>query len=101
MLLVLCIALSGCHTIKPKYSLFESDQEKSLDDLWQQGYGYNNPNVDRIKNDQTRLNFDGSPDTFGSAAKGIGNEIIGNLMAFIIFEAVPAIFVGLKEKFRR
>ena len=30
------------------------------DPLWHQGYGFNNPNVERIKNGQPVLNFDGT-----------------------------------------
>ena len=34
-------------------------EETEIDRLWQQGYGYNNPNPDRIKKGQPVLNFDG------------------------------------------
>jgi len=81
--------------------LFKSDHEEEIDELWRQGYGYNNPNVERIKNRQVPLNFDGSPNTFESAAKDVGERAIGNVLAFVIFEGVPAVFRGLSEKFRR
>lgn len=41
----------------------DDDDEKSVFDpnpLWHQGYGYNNPNNERIKNGEPVLNFDGS-----------------------------------------
>ena len=32
--------------------------EHPMDGLWKQGYGYNNPNVDRLRNGQTPVGFD-------------------------------------------
>lgn len=37
-----------------------SPKESHLDRLWKQGYGFNNPNPERIRNGQRPLNFDGS-----------------------------------------
>jgi len=34
-----------------------SPKESHLDRLWKQGYGYNNPNPERIRNGQKPLNF--------------------------------------------
>jgi len=99
-LIVLFCLLSGCHALQPEYSLFKTDHEERIDELWRQGYGYSNPNVDRIKNSQTPLNFDGSPNNFESAAKDVGERAIGNVFAFAIFEGVPAVFRGLSEKLR-
>lgn len=96
-----CIVLSGCRTLQPDYSLFKSDQEEQIDELWRQGYGRNNPNVARIRNGQEPLNFDGSENTLESAAEGLGEKAIGNVIAFAIFEGVPAIFRGLSNKLRR
>jgi hypothetical protein len=42
---------SGCAS-RPK--------ESHLDRLWKQGYGFNNPNPERVRNGQKPLNFDGS-----------------------------------------
>lgn len=47
-------------------SIFHPKQEKpdknreQIDQLWRQGYGFNNPNPERIRNKQAPLNFDGS-----------------------------------------
>lgn len=46
------IAFSGCRAIRPDYSLFKTDHQEQVDQLWRQGFGYNNPNADRIKNGQ-------------------------------------------------
>ena len=49
--LALAIALvltSGCAS---------TPKESHLDRLWKQGYGYNNPNSERIRNGQKPLNF--------------------------------------------
>ncbi len=34
-----------------------SPKESHLDRLWKQGYGFNNPNPERIRNGQKPLNF--------------------------------------------
>lgn len=101
ILIVLFCALSGCRALQPEYSLFKTDHEERVDELWRQGYGYSNPNVDRIKNGQTSLNFDGTPNNFESAGKDVGERAIGNALAFAIFEGVPAMFRGLSEKLSR
>ncbi len=45
---VLLILSSGC----------ASDRE--VDRLWREGYGFNNPNPERVRNGQPPLNFDGT-----------------------------------------
>ena len=95
------IFFSGCRAVRPDYSLFKTDREERIDELWRQGYGYNNPNVDRIGNDQVPLNFDGQPSTYESAAKGLGERAVGNVLAGVLFEGVPALFRGIPDKLRR
>lgn len=95
------IAFSGCSTLRPDYSLFKTEHEEQVDQLWRQGFGYNNPNADRIKNGQEPLNFDGQPNTFESAATDIGERAIGNVFAAVLFEGVPALFRGISDKLRR
>ncbi len=95
------IAFSGCRAIRPDYSLFKTDHQEQVDQLWRQGFGYNNPNADRIKNGQEPLNFDGQPNTFESAATDIGERAIGNVFAAVLFEGVPALFRGISDKLRR
>ncbi|WP_186774929.1 hypothetical protein [Allorhodopirellula solitaria] len=38
----------------------EDEEGYDPDPLWRQGYGFNNPNNERIKNGEPVLNFDGS-----------------------------------------
>ncbi len=38
----------------------DRDPNDDLNQLWRGGYGFNNPNVERIQNGQEPLNFDGS-----------------------------------------
>lgn len=38
----------------------DDEYESELDRLWRQGYGFNNPNVQRIKNGEPPLNLDGT-----------------------------------------
>ena len=108
-IMVLCILLcsvllSGCQSLsfqRPNYSLFKSEQEERTDALWRQGSGFNNPNVDRIRDGQTPLNFNGKPDNFQSAAEDIAGRAIGYALVFGIFEAVPTMFRGFANKLRR
>lgn len=48
-----CAAAGGCASDEPK-------KDDTLNDLWKQGYGYNNPNADRLKQGLPPVNFDGS-----------------------------------------
>lgn len=43
---------SGCAT--------DGEENDSFNGLWRQGYGFNNPNAERIPNKEPPLNFDGS-----------------------------------------
>ncbi len=45
--------IAGCASSK-------SEMERELDDLWRGGYGFNNPNPERIQQGKEPLNFDGS-----------------------------------------
>ena len=99
--LMIAVAFPGCRTFRPDYSLSKSEHEKRIDELWRQGYGYNNPNVDRKSDLQEPTNFDGKPNTLGSAAKGIGEQAIGNAITFAIFEGVPAFIRGISKKLSR
>ena len=101
LLLAVCVCLPGCQAIKPEYSLFKSDSEERVDKLWRQGYGYNNPNPDRIRNGQDPVNFDGKPNNLKSATGDIAGRAIGNVIAFGIFEGIPAVFRGIRNKLQR
>ena len=37
-----------------------SDEETMFDQLWREGYGFNNPNPERIRQGKPPLNFDGT-----------------------------------------
>lgn len=98
---VACIAISGCRTLQPEYSLFKSEHEEQTDALWRQGFGYNNPNAERIRDGRDSVNFDGSSNTFESAAENVGAKAIGNVIGFAIFEGIPAWFRGISQKLQR
>ncbi len=51
LFLILCGNLTGCASGR---------EDTELDQLWRDGYGARNPNLDRMKRGQTPLNFDGS-----------------------------------------
>jgi hypothetical protein len=51
---VLTLIATGCAT-QPK-----SEYDEYVDSQWRQGYGFNNPNPERIRKGQPPVNFDGS-----------------------------------------
>lgn len=63
------VGIAGCSTMALTYdsengwrfgSQDKSSEETALNQNWRSGYGFNNPNPDRIKNGKAPLNFDGS-----------------------------------------
>jgi len=55
------VVMVGIFMLKICLGSKEKDKEGfDPDPLWHQGYGFNNPNNERIKNGQPVLNFDGS-----------------------------------------
>ena len=57
-LLFLLVALTALHAAGCKSA--PDPQEQELNELWREGYGFNNPNADRIRKGLKPLNFDGS-----------------------------------------
>ncbi len=101
-LLAACIAFSGCRTARYEYPLFDEPDEHDewLNELWRQGYGFNNPNAERIRNGQEPLNFDGSEDSCDSIVDEFVGHVIGNVFAYTLFEAVPDLLRGAFAKLR-
>ncbi len=53
LILAILAGASGCKSAPdPEY--------EKLNELWREGYGFNNPNADRIQKGLPPLNFDGS-----------------------------------------
>ncbi len=50
---LLLVLLSGCAS---------DPHDSEIDRLWRQGYGFNNPNLERIKNGCPPVDFDGTVD---------------------------------------
>lgn len=101
LLIVVCFAFTGCRGIRPNYSLFDNDREEHTDELWRQGYGFNNPNVERIKNGERPVDFNGSPHNSGSAIEKVAGRAVGNALGYAIFEGIPSIFRGLTARLRQ
>lgn len=51
ILLATCVNLAGCAADR---------EDREVDQLWRDGYGYRNPNPERAKRGQPLLNFDGT-----------------------------------------
>lgn len=87
------VSFGGCRINQPNYSLFKSEAERSTDQLWRDGYGFNNPNSDRIKRGLDPVGFDGRKDD-----ANIGERAIGNIVSAAIFEGIPAVWRGLASR---
>lgn len=51
------LGLTLATALVPTSGCASSPKESHLDRLWKQGYGFNNPNPERIRNGQKPLNF--------------------------------------------
>ncbi|HMO13684.1 MAG TPA: hypothetical protein PKD64_08455 [Pirellulaceae bacterium] len=57
---LLTVVVSGCRSGILEFPWFKSDQQVGLEQLWHQGYGFNNPNSERIRTGDRPLNLDGT-----------------------------------------
>ena len=96
VVLLSAIFLTGCRGFKPRCAIFKDKNAQRTDALWRQGDGYHNPNVERIKNEQEPLKFNGN-----TVAEDVTGRAVGNAIFVGIFEVVPGLFRGLSEKFWR
>ncbi len=88
-MLLLCI-FWGC----------SSSRESNLDNLWQQGYGFNNPNVERIREGKPPVDFRGNEQTFSNSLKNVGSEIVMQTVGGIIQSGVDRTAQNVKNFFR-
>lgn len=90
---LLIISLGGCRIKRANHSLFKSDLDRSNDQLWRDGYGFNNPNNDRTNHGLEPVNFDGRTE-----AASVGERAFGNVVSLAIFEGIPAVWRGLTRR---
>ena len=87
VLLAVGILIScGCRSLKPDHSQhldFKSDHERQIDSLWRQGYGFGNPNPDRIRNGLEPVNFDGSTES-ESLGRSLGNLVLKSVFDVLL-----------------
>ena len=62
------------------------DSFAEINNLWKQGYGFNNPNVDRIKKGLAPQNFDGSLEN--SENKSYFDELSSDFMSYAVKTAI-------------
>ena len=62
------------------------DSFAEINNLWKRGYGFNNPNVDRIKKGLAPENFDGRPDNDGK--KSYFDELSSDFMGYAVKTAI-------------
>lgn len=93
ILVVLCLNL-GCAGFSQyrKDKIAERSQATSsfqVDDLWKQGYGFNNPNPDRKKQGLEPLNFDGSTND-----RGFFDTLVTDMLGHALESAAQSAFKG-------
>lgn len=85
----ICVAGAGCATSSDKYDSQrkETDRiyEETINGPWKAGYGFNNPNPERMKKGLPPLNFDGTVAT--EKRESIGDQIVSGIFDSI-FEAI-------------
>lgn len=84
-----------------------AERERSADWLnsnWKSGYGFNNPNAERIRQGLEPVNFDGSRDS-EREEKGFFDEMIGNFVGdsieYGVLQAATATRVLFERAFSR
>lgn len=65
---------------------------------WKAGYGFNNPNPERIRQGLEPLNFDGSTD---EEEDGFLETMIGNFVGDVITYGFKSTFVASKNLWQR
>lgn len=93
ILAITVVSLGGCRLNRPNYSLSKSKTDRSNDQLWRDGYGFNNPNPDRIERGLDPVSFNGRMDD-----SNVGERAIGNAVSFAIFEGIPSFWRGLTKR---
>ena len=72
-------------------------QTSQVDLLWKQGYGFNNPNNDRIREGLEPVNFDGKTDKERRKKNSFFGELVGDLLVY----GVRSTFVAITDRLKR
>ena len=80
ILVVACLLASGCAHFKPSSRNSSDHSEFDADSLWRQGYGFDNPNSERLRNGQTPLNFNGQENSIENQLKNSAGAFVGQMM---------------------
>ena len=78
-----------------------SRARRPIDRLWKQGYGYNNPNIDRIGDGRPRFNFDGSRGDGKSAFRRFACDFLSETFASVVVWTIEAAVRSVGRKIRR
>lgn len=69
-----------------------------IDSNWKQGYGFNNPNNERIEQGLEPVNFDGTTDS--QRKSNFVNDMIGNLAGDAIGFGIKSTFTTVLDAFK-
>lgn len=88
-----------CDEKQERRRLEESTDTSQIDNLWKQGYGFNNPNPERVRQGLEPLNFDGST---GSKKKdGYFKTLASDYISFAAGKACSSALLKTAEVSRR
>ena len=104
MLLAYVALFSGCAGFAEyhKHQRQRRQAKKQLsvvDSNWKQGYGYNNPNHERIEQGIETVNFNGKTDSENKS--NFVNDLIGNLVGDMIGFGIKSTFTTVVDAFKR
>ena len=89
--------MTGCQSFKPKYSHDRPVTDSQTDRLWKSGYGFNNPNPERIRNGLEPVSFSGQ---VKEPRQSFGDRLASDVVTYTIFEGIPAAWRGLTSRWR-
>ena len=78
----------------------EEASSVDLDSLWEQGYGYNNPNTERREQDLELQNFDGCLDS-DKKKDSYFDTLAGDAITHVVNNAVKSMIAGTRKLFTR
>lgn len=100
-----CAGFSEYRAEQSAYREQKSLDEKNdwVDNNWRSGYGFNNPNPERVRDGLQPVNFDGSLDSDddGGFFDNLIGDFVGNLFGDVIVYGVKSGFAAIGNSLRR
>ena len=103
LICVICLSSTGCGGFaefrRSRADLHRANRANTnqIDSAWKQGYGFNNPNIQRRRQGLDPVNFDGTTDRQRSKQSNYLGELLGDLTLY----GIKSIFTAVSNTFQR